>query len=73
MIFRMNDVYLDICDTLYQQVGWATLAFLVGFPAFANFGWQISLFTDLSQIFWTLVVPCAIGCLFSSHSVQGLL
>lgn len=64
MVFRMNDVYLDICDTSYQQVGWATLAFLVGFPAFAYFGWQISIFTDLSPIFWSLVVPCAIGCVF---------
>ncbi|MEX3844722.1 DUF6708 domain-containing protein [Paraburkholderia sp. BR10882] len=64
MVFRMNNIYLGICDTSYQQVGWATLAFLVGFPGFAYFGWQFVLFTHSSAIFWTLVVPCAIGCAF---------
>ncbi|CAB3810406.1 hypothetical protein LMG28688_07245 [Paraburkholderia caffeinitolerans] len=64
MVFHMNDVYLDICDTSYQQLGWATLAFLVGVPAFGYFGWQISLFAIQAPIFWTLVVPCVGGLVF---------
>ncbi|EIF29093.1 hypothetical protein BCh11DRAFT_04526 [Burkholderia sp. Ch1-1] len=32
-VFSMNDVYLEVCDGSYPQVGWCLLAFLVGFPA----------------------------------------
>lgn len=34
-VFRMNDVYLEVCDASYSQVGWGLLAFLLCFPAFA--------------------------------------
>ncbi|MCX4156281.1 MULTISPECIES: DUF6708 domain-containing protein [Paraburkholderia] len=36
-VFGMNDVYLEVCDGSYSQVGWCLLAFLVGFPAFVFF------------------------------------
>ncbi|AFT84163.1 DUF6708 domain-containing protein [Paraburkholderia phenoliruptrix] len=34
-VFGMNDVYLEVCDASYSQVGWGLLAFLLCFPAFA--------------------------------------
>ncbi|MFM0069579.1 hypothetical protein PQQ86_00205 [Paraburkholderia sediminicola] len=34
-VFGMNDVYLEVCDGSYSQVGWGLLGFLLCFPAFA--------------------------------------
>lgn len=36
-VFGMNDVYLEVCNASYSQVGWCLLAFLIGFPAFVFF------------------------------------
>ncbi|MCP3716894.1 DUF6708 domain-containing protein [Paraburkholderia sp. CNPSo 3281] len=61
VVFRMNDVFLDVCNTSYLQSGWATLAFLVGFPAAIYGGWQAVLFTrygELVPVFWAFF-----GCL----------
>jgi len=33
-VFGMNDIYLEVCDASYSQVGWCLLAFLIGFPGF---------------------------------------
>jgi len=33
-VFGMNDVYLEVCDSSYPQVGWGLLGFLLCFPAF---------------------------------------
>jgi len=33
-VFGMNDVYLEVCDSSYSQVGWGLLGFLLCFPAF---------------------------------------
>ncbi|HKR44423.1 MAG TPA: DUF6708 domain-containing protein [Paraburkholderia sp.] len=58
VVFEMNGVYLDVCNASYQQLGWGTLAFLIGFPAAAYGGWQTALFTrygELVPVFWALV------------------
>ncbi|MFL9869522.1 hypothetical protein PQR67_35580 [Paraburkholderia fungorum] len=34
-VFGMNDIYLEVCDASYSQIGWGLLAFLLCFPAFA--------------------------------------
>ncbi|CAE6777162.1 MULTISPECIES: DUF6708 domain-containing protein [Paraburkholderia] len=36
-VFGLNDVYLEVCDGSYSQIGWCLLAFLIGFPAFIFF------------------------------------
>lgn len=72
VVFRINDVYLDVAATSYQQVGWATLAFLLGFPAFAFLGWQFSLFAQIASVFWFLVAPSAIGCFFVRQSYSRI-
>lgn len=36
-VLDMNDVYLEVCNASYSQVGWCLLAFLIGFPAFVFF------------------------------------
>ncbi|MEX3943773.1 DUF6708 domain-containing protein [Paraburkholderia sp. BR10937] len=62
-VFRMNDVYLDVCDASYQQLGWGLLAFIIGFFPFAFLTWKAISTASEAAIFWTLVPFGVAGCI----------
>ncbi|MBN3853328.1 hypothetical protein G3N59_08070 [Paraburkholderia sp. Ac-20340] len=71
VVFRMNDVFLDVCDASYQQLGWGIMAFLFAFPFTIYGAVQCVEFTDMEDVawaFWALFVGfCLLGgiCLWA--------
>jgi hypothetical protein len=67
VIFRMNEVFLDVCDASYQQLGWGIMAFLIGFPG-AVYGAALMVkFTQLGELLW------AIWALFAGFCMLGVI
>jgi hypothetical protein len=67
VVFRMNDVFLDVCDASYQQLGWGIMAFLIGMPG-AIYGAAFCVkATSLGELAW------ALWALFAGFCMLGVL
>jgi hypothetical protein len=70
VVFGMNDVFLDVCEASYQQLGWGTFAFCIGFFPAIYFACGFSTLLSLSKLIWVPMLLC-LGAM--AFSVWGLL
>jgi hypothetical protein len=52
VVFRMNDVFLDVCDASYQQLGWGIMAFLFVSPGAVYGAWAAVQTAGMEGVAW---------------------